>query len=267
MSKTLKYWSQLSTVDFALLDAEKSVAVWPLAATEQHGPHLPMSVDTDIVEAVIKVALGYLGESDPVFFWPTQTIGYSEEHTAFLGTLSLSPETMLAIAREIGACVAKAGIKKLLLFNSHGGNVALMDLIARELRGKFGFLVFSSSWYQLPIEPQIMNQFSADEQRFGVHAGDVETSLMLHIAPKLVQMNKAQNFKSTSSQRSADYEVLGDGKSAKLGWHMQDYNPHGAAGNASNATAAKGLELLSSAGEKLAKLLKELIAMPGIKEY
>jgi creatinine amidohydrolase len=262
MSKLPKYWNQLSTVDFCLIDFEKAVAVWPLGATEQHGPHLPLSVDTDLVTAVAVESLKHLLDSDPVFFLPPQSIGFSEEHSAFAGTLSLSAETLLAIAREIGACLARTGMKKLLLFNSHGGNVSLMDLIARELRGKFGLLVFSTSWYQLPLDPSALANFTAHEHRYGVHAGDVETSMMLQIAPELVRMQVAQNFMSASADRSNNYEILGDGKSAKLGWHIQDYNPLGAVGDAKSATAEKGEKLLQSAGFQLAKLLQELITMP-----
>jgi creatinine amidohydrolase len=160
---------------------------------------------------------------------------------------------------DIGASVARSGVKKLLLFNAHGGNVGLMDVVARELRGRHGLLVYSSSWYNLPLDAAAMGPFSADEQRFGIHAGDMETSMMLALAPDTVHMVLAQNFESTSRTRAAQYPVLGNGKSAKLGWHMQDYNPHGAAGNAAAASAVKGQALLDAVGVQLAKLLQELM--------
>ena len=158
--------------------------------------------------------------------------------------------------------MARAGVKKLLMFNAHGGNVGLMDVVARELRAQQGLIVYSSSWYNLPIDPAVMSLFSEDEHRFGIHAGDIETSMMLALSPNCVNMTAAQNFASTSQDRAKHYTVLGNGKSAKLGWHMQDYNPQGAAGNASAASAAKGEALLHSAGEQLALLLKELVALP-----
>ncbi len=256
-----KYWNQLTTLDFKTIDPMQAVAVLPLGATEQHGPHLPLSVDTDIVDAVMRVSLTHLSPQAPVFILPTQSIGLSPEHTAFSGTLSLGAHTLLQIGAELGACIAQSGIKKILLLNSHGGNVGLMDLIARDLRGKHALLVFSTSWYQLPLGDEAWAEFSAHEQRFGVHAGDIETSLMLHIAPELVRMNEAREFSSASEKRANTYKILGDGKSVKLGWHIQDYNTSGAVGNASAAPAEKGQKLLGMAGLKLAQLLEELIAL------
>ena len=255
-------WSELNTRDFAELDPARTVAVLPLGATEQHGPHLPLSVDTVLVDGVVNAALGHLAATDPVLVLPTQTVGLSTEHTAFAGTLHLSPQTLIQLWCDIGASVARSGVKKLLIFNAHGGNVGLMDVVARELRAQHGLIVYSSSWYNLPIDAGVMGQFSADEHRFGIHAGDIETSMMLALSPNSVNMAEAQNFASTSQDRAKHYEVLGDGKSAKLGWHMQDYNPQGAAGNASAATAAKGEALVHSAGEQLALLLKEMVALP-----
>lgn len=255
-------WAQLSTRDFAALDLARTVAVLPLGATEQHGPHLSLAVDTVLVDGVVDAALTHLAATDPVLVLPTQTVGLSTEHQAFAGTLTLSPQTVMQLWCELGACVARAGVKKLLMFNAHGGHVGLMDVVARELRAQHGLIVYSSSWYNLPLDASVMAQFSAQEHRFGIHAGDIETSMMLALAPGQVDMRQAQHFASTSQERAATYAVLGDGKSAKLGWHMQDYNPQGAAGNAAAATAAKGDALVRSAGEQLACLLKELIALP-----
>ncbi len=255
-------WAELNTRDFAALDPARTVAVLPLGATEQHGPHLPLSVDSVLVDGVVNAALSHLSLADPVLVLPTQTLGLSTEHTAFAGTLHVSPQTLIQVWCDIGASVARAGVKKLLMFNAHGGNVGLMDVVARELRAQHGLIVYSSSWYNLPLDASVMAQFSADEHRFGIHAGDIETSMMLALAPDQVHMPAAQNFASTSQDRAKQFAVLGNGKSAKLGWHMQDYNPHGAAGNAAAATAAKGEALVHSAGEQLAQLLQELIALP-----
>jgi len=255
-------WAELNTRDFAALDPARTVAVLPLGATEQHGPHLALSVDTVLVDGVVNAALGHLAATDPVLVLPTQTVGLSTEHTAFAGTLHLSPQTLIQLWCDLGASVARAGVKKLLMFNAHGGNVGLMDVVARELRAQHGLIVYSSSWYNLPLDAVVMDQFSADEHRFGIHAGDMETSMMLALSPAGVNMAEAQNFASTSQDRAKHYAVLGNGKSAKLGWHMQDYNAQGAAGNATAANAAKGDALVQSAGEQLALLLKELVALP-----
>jgi creatinine amidohydrolase len=253
-----RYWADCVSTDFSELDPQHTVAVLPLGATEQHGPHLPLSVDTDLVNAMVSAALAHLQAADPVLVLPTQSVGLSSEHLAYDGTLSLSPSQLISQWCEVGEGVARAGIKKLLLLNAHGGNAGLMDVVARELRGHCGLTVFSSHWYQLPLGPA-GEAFGAHEQRFGVHGGDMETSLMLAIAPHKVRMEVAQDFHSASQDRADRFALLGDGKSAKLGWHMQDYNPHGAAGNAAAATAEKGQVLLDAVGVQLAKLLQELV--------
>jgi creatinine amidohydrolase len=255
-------WDSLRSPQFKTVDASRAVAVLPLGATEQHGPHLPLSVDTVLVEGVVNAALPHLSAQDPVWVLPTQALGLSTEHQAFEGTLTLSPETVIALWCEIGASVARAGFKKMLMFNAHGGNVGLMDVVARELRAQHGLLVYSSSWYNLPLDETALAQFSAHEHRFGIHGGEIETSMMLALAPDLVDMSQAQNFASSSQERAQRYPVLGNGKSAKLGWHIQDYNPSGAVGNAGAATAAKGQALVKSAGEQLAVLLRELMDLP-----
>ena len=256
-----RFWADLSTTDFQSLALDRTIAVLPVAATEQHGPHLPLSVDTDLVNAMLAAALAHLQPTDPVLLLPTQSVGLSSEHLAYDGTLSLSPAHLISQWCDIGEGVARTGIKKLLMFNAHGGNAGLMDVVARELRGHCGLTVFSSHWYQLSLGTA-WEAFGEHEHRFGVHGGDIETSLMLAIAPHKVRMEEAQHFHSASQDRATRYSLLGDGKSAKLGWHMQDYNPQGAGGNAAAATSAKGAAVVQSAGEQLAKLLQELMDLP-----
>jgi creatinine amidohydrolase len=202
----------------------------------------------------------------PVYFLPTQAIGLSPEHAAFPGTLTLKPETLMRLWTDIAESVNAAGIHKLVLFNAHGGHVGAMDVVSRDLRARLGMLVYSVSWYQLPLlnaEGKDLNAlFSDHEHRFGVHAGEVETSVMLALKPESVQMDKAQNFQSTSEERATKFSILGNGKSAKLAWQMQDYNAAGAAGNATAATAAKGQALLDAAGRSLAQLLVEIDQLP-----
>ena len=257
-----RFWADLTSADFERLDPARAVAVLPLGATEQHGPHLPLSVDTVLVDGVVREALGHLAPSAQVLVLPTQSVGLSTEHTAFAGTLSLSPETLIRVWVEIGESVARAGVRKLVLFNAHGGHVGAMDIVARELRGRCDLIVYHTSWAQLPLGETVTSRFTAAEWRFGVHAGDLETSLMLALQPAAVRRDLAQDFRSTAQDRAAHYAVLGDGRSAKLGWHMQDYNPQGAAGNATAATPDKGLALLQAAGEQLARLLHEVSLLP-----
>ena len=121
---------------------------------------------------------------------------------------------MIALWKELGACVAWGGVKKLLIFNSHGGNVAVMDIVARELRQRHGLLVYSASWFSLPQPPEVQGLFSAQEHRFGIHAGDIETSMMLHLAPGTVHMEHA-NFRSTPQDRAERFAILGNGKAPR----------------------------------------------------
>ena len=261
-----RFWADWATTDFAAIDASRLVAVLPVAAIEQHGPHLPLSVDADLAQGIVQACLPHLSEDCKAVFLPAQVVGYSPEHKAFAGTLSLKAETIIRLWTDIAESVAAAGVKKLVLFNSHGGQVGLMDVVARDLRARLGMLVYSVSWFNLPLLDEtgadLNTLFSADEHRFGVHAGDVETSMMLALRPEWVRMDQAQHFHSTSQDRAAAFPILGNGKSAKLAWQMQDYNPHGATGNAAAATADKGQALVQAAGRSLAALLAEIERLP-----
>ena len=257
-----RFWADLATTDFAALDPATTVAVLPLGATEQHGPHLPLSVDQALVDGMVAQALPLLPADLPVLVLPTQQIGYSPEHADFPGTLTLSVQTVIATWVEIGECVARAGVKKLVLFNSHGGQVSLTDIVARELRTRCGLIVYGCSWWNLPLGDAVNGLFPPEEHRFGVHGGDIETSLMLALQAQSVRRAQAQNFRSTSQDRAERYPVLGNGRSAKLGWAMQDYNAQGAAGNAAAATAAKGEAVLQAVSRELARLLQEVAALP-----
>ena len=138
MNLPSKFWADLTSRHFSQLAASdvnhQTVAVLPVAAIEQHGPHLPVSVDTSLVNGVIEAALPHLPDALPVLFMPTQQVGKSNEHIRYPGTLTLSAQTLISVWMELGACVARAGIKKLVLFNSHGGQVSVMDIVARDLR-------------------------------------------------------------------------------------------------------------------------------------
>lgn len=257
-----RFWAELCTADFASLDAAATVAVLPVGATEQHGPHLPLSVDHRLVDGIVARALPLLPLSLPVLVLPTQQVGYSPEHAQFAGTLTLPVETVIATWVALGECVARAGVRKLLLFNGHGGQASLLDIVARELRLRCGLIVYGCNWWNLPLGDEVDGLFPPEEHRFGVHAGDMETSLMLALAPQSVRMAQARDFPSTSRERAAAYPVLGNGRSAKLGWAMQDYNPEGAAGNAAAATAAKGEAVLAAAAQQLAALLREIAELP-----
>ncbi len=260
------FWADLTSRHFAQLAAspaiDQAVAVLPVAAIEQHGPHLPVSVDTTLVNGVVDASLAHLPADLPVLFLPTQQVGKSNEHIRYAGTLTLSAQTLISMWMELGACVARAGFKKLVLLNSHGGQVSVMDIVARDLRSAHDIIVYHTSWYNLPLGDAVMGQFPPEEHRFGIHAGDMETSMMLALREKYVDMAQARNFQSTAQQRAEQYPILGNGTSAKLGWQVQDYNAMGAAGNAAAATAAKGHAIIDAAGLQLAKFLQEVSSLP-----
>ncbi len=264
--RPVRFWSDLGTLDFARRQAsgaaQRTIAVLPVAATEQHGPHLPLNVDTTLVDGIVAASLPHLPESLDVLFLPTQAVGKSNEHQRFPGTLTLSAETLIRLWTEIGESVARAGVRKLVLFNAHGGQVSVMDIVARDLRTRCDLLVYSVNWYDLPLGDEVHGLFPAEEHRFGIHAGEIETSMMLALKPEQVDMTQARDFRSTSQDRAQSFPILGNGRSAKLGWQMQDYHPQGAAGNAARATAAKGQAVVQSAGLQLARLLQEVDRLP-----
>jgi creatinine amidohydrolase len=265
-----RYWADQSTAYFQALQTsgriDQVVAVLPVAATEQHGPHLPLKVDTAIVDGVVAAALPNLRVDSTALFLPTHAVGFSPEHARFPGTLTLKAETLIRLWTDIGESVAATGVKKLVLFNAHGGQANFMDIVARDLRARLGMLVFSVNWYGLPLRgahgEDINALFTAEEHRFGIHAGDIETSMMLALAPHMVDLTRAENFPSTSQSRAEQFDILGNGKTAKLAWQIQDYNRSGAVGNAAAATAEKGAQIQAAAGRALALLLAEIQYLP-----
>ena len=270
MNTPSRFWAEWSTQDFSQLRsrgaAANMIAVLPVAATEQHGPHLPLCVDTALVDGIVAASLAHLPATLPVLFLPTQAVGLSPEHARFAGTLTLKSDTIIRLWTDIGESVAAAGIRKLVLFNAHGGQVGVLDIVARDLRARLGLLVYSVNWFNLPLTDEQgadANQlFSAEEQRFGIHAGDIETSMMLALRPELVDMTRATNFPSSSQARAQAFPILGNGRSAKLGWQMQDYNAAGAVGNAAAATADKGRAVVAASARSLAELLIEIDRLP-----
>ncbi|MDP3171276.1 MAG: creatininase family protein [Polaromonas sp.] len=251
------FWADLKSPDFERLDAAATMAVLPVAAIEQHGPHLPLSVDTDLVNGVIAHCLPHL-KGLSVLFLPTQGIGRSIEHIAFPGTLTLGAATLIQSWVDLGECVARTGIRKLVLLNAHGGNVSTLDIVGRELRARFGLTVLMVNTFSLPLPAGVKQMFGPDEERFGVHGGDVETSMMLALHPHKVDMALARNFHSSSQDRAQAHAILGNGSSAKLAWAAQDLHAAGAAGNAAAATVEKGQAVLQASGLALAQLLQEV---------
>ena len=141
-----RFWQEMTTAEFARLDATRVIALLPVGAIEQHGPHLPVVVDACINAGIVARALELLPADLPVTVLPMLPVGKSDEHLAFPGTLSLSAETLARLWTEVGLSVARAGVRKLVLFNSHGGQPQVMEIVARDLRVRLGMVVVAYSW-------------------------------------------------------------------------------------------------------------------------
>ena len=250
------YWSELSTVDFAALDPETTIAVLPVAAIEQHGPHLPVSTDTAIGEGMIGETLRRLPEDLSILILPTQAVGKSNEHLRSAGTLTLSAETALRAWTEIGESVHRAGLRKLVFANGHGGNVAALDLVALDLRTRLGMLAVPCSFSRFGYPDGL---FGVEERAHGIHGGDIETSLMLAARPDLVRTKFAKNFVPASLAMAREFKHLRTGDPIGFGWMSQDRNSSGAIGVATPATAAKGEAALAHGARAFVELLDDVV--------
>ena len=232
-----RFWAELKSSEFAALDPNATIAVLPVAATEQHGPHLPVTTDTAIADGMIKTVLARLPHDLSVLFLPIQMIGKSNEHLRSPGTITYSAENLIRIWVEIGESVHRAGLRKMVIANSHGGNIEVAGIVARELRVRLNMLVATTQWRTFGLPPGIYADF---DTRHGIHAGDIETSLMLYFRPDLVDMGKAKLFSSKGADMERDYKYLRPIGPHAFAWIAQDLNPDGALGDASAASAEKG---------------------------
>ena len=248
-------WLDLTSEDFTKLDAARTIVVLPVAAVEQHGPHLPVSTDTTIADGMIAEVQKHPMEDADVLFLPVQCVGKSNEHIRSPGTLTLGAETAIRAWTEIGESIARAGLRKLVLVNSHGGNVDVLSIVARELRLRCQMLCVHTHWAKFGL-PE--NMFGEEEIRFGIHAGDIETSLMLHFRPDLVKMNRLENFVSSGVAMEKDFAILRPGGPAPFGWIAQDLHSSGAVGNASLATAQKGSAIAALEAKGFVALLADM---------
>ena len=253
------YWQDLTTEEFAGLDPERTIALLPVGAVEQHGPHLPLATDTVIVEGIVARTLALLPENARVLALPTQAVGDSCEHGAFAGTLSLEPETLIRAWGELGAQVARAGLRKLVILNSHGGQPQIVDIVAQRLRLEQAMLVVKANSFRLGTPDGLFDQ---EELHHGIHGGALETSLMLHLRPDLVRLDKAADFRSRSIDLAKDFERIGPRGPAAFAWATQDLHPSGACGDATAADAEKGRLLLDHMAGALVEILAEVERYP-----
>ncbi|MER8368211.1 creatininase family protein [Mesorhizobium sp. M0306] len=236
-TKKRVWWGDYRTTEYATIDPEATIAVLPLAAIEQHGPHLPVSTDTSIMNGMLDTVIARLPGDLDIRILPVQAIGKSNEHLHAPGTLTLPATTLVEAWTELGLSVARAGIRKLVVVNSHGGNEEIMGIITRELRVRAKMLAVKTSWQRFGRPAGMYTEL---EDRHGIHGGDVETSLMLHFRPDLVDMAKADNFVSKVARAEKEFSLLRHTGTHAFAWIASDLNPNGVVGDASIATAEKG---------------------------
>jgi creatinine amidohydrolase len=244
------YWS-----DIAHEDAARWIAVLPLAAIEQHGPHLPLGTDVMIAEAYLARVRDLLPANVPATFLPIQAIGISTEHLVFPGTLTLPPDVAIRSWTALGESLARAGVRKLVMVSSHGGNSAAMSLVAQDLRARLGLLAVTTAWSRFGMPDGL---FAADEIHHGIHGGAIETSIMLAACSAQVRADQIKNFEPRSIAMEHDYRRLSAQRPAPFAWQAQDLHPSGAIGNASAASADKGRQLLDHGARAFCELLADV---------
>lgn len=258
MVASSRYWYELSSDEIAALPAN-CVAVLPVAAIEQHGTHLPLGTDTFINRGILQHTLEMLDDSVPVVILPEQTVGASQEHMDYAGSLCHPADKLIGQWTRVLEGAVQGGIGRLLIFNSHGGQSGLLAPVCLDLRVRHGVVAAYAVWFDAGYPDGL---FDEEEMRYAMHGGAVETSLMLHLRPDLVRMDKVVSapygaiaIEAATRQLSAN---PGAGRLGGLGWKSQDISIHGIDGDAGSASAAKGKLLLEHIAVRLADLLRDL---------
>jgi creatinine amidohydrolase len=248
-------YTLMSDAEIKSADTSKWIAVLPLGAHEQHGPHLPFDTDTIIAKGMACSLAAGVSEEFPITFLPTETVGYSIEHMDFEGSKTLGFDEAVNRWVGIGEKLALQGIRKMLILNAHGGNSPLMTIVATELRVKFNMFCVATSWTRFVVPGDVI---SHEEKAYGIHGGDIETSVVLALTPQAVDMGKADNFPNFQETLSEQNKYLRAYGPHAFGWKSQDLNPQGVNGNAAAATSAKGEALIIQATTGLVELVEEM---------
>ena len=249
------WWGDYRTTEYASIDPEGTIAVLPVAAIEQHGPHLPVSTDTTIMNGMLETMIARLPAELDIRILPVQAVGKSNEHLHAPGTLTLTAPTLIAAWTELGLSIARAGVRKLIVVNSHGGNEEIMGIVTRELRVREKMLAVKTSWQRFGRPAGMYTEL---EDRHGIHGGDVETSLMLHFRPDLVDMGKAGNFISNVARAEREFTLLRHTGTHAFAWIATDLNPKGVVGEANLATAEKGRLTAEHQADGFIRLLRDV---------
>jgi creatinine amidohydrolase len=236
-------------------ERRKWIAVLPLGAYEQHGPHLPFETDALIAGGIVSRLKVALPANLPVTFLAVEPVGYSIEHMDVVGTRTLAFDE--AVRRWLGIAekMNNLGIRKFVMLNAHGGNSPLMTIVATEARVRFDMLAVATSWTRFGVPDGLI---SPDDKAIDIHGGDIETSVMLALHPEKVDMSKAANFPSRQSEFIKGFKHLRAYGPHAFGWKMSDLSAQGVAGNAGVATAEKGERLISHSVKGLVELLEDV---------
>ncbi|THK33951.1 creatininase family protein [Ensifer sp. MPMI2T] len=256
MSMPEPNWND-NRVDLTPSERRQWIAVLPLGAHEQHGPHLPFETDRLIAEGIVRRVAAALPADLPVTFLPVEPVGYSVEHMDVAGTRTLAYDE--AIGRWLGIAenLHRLGVRKFVMLNAHGGNSPLMTIVTTEARVRFGMLAVATSWTRFG-QPE--GWISAEDKAIDIHGGDIETSVMLALHPDKVDMTRAARFPSRQSEFIARFTHLRAYGPHAFGWKMSDLNRQGVAGDACAATAARGEVLLAHAVKGIIELLEDVNA-------
>jgi creatinine amidohydrolase len=233
-----RFFPYLSWTDVeAMPDKSRVVMIQPVGAIEQHGPHLPLAVDSAIGQAVLGRALGQLDPKIPAYAMPTLYYGKSNEHWHFPGTITLSAQTLTSTLMEVGESLYRSGFRKWILMNSHGGQPQIMEIVARDLHQLHeDFEVFPFFTWRVPHITKSL--LSEKEAQLGIHAGDAETSLLLAILPETVRMERAVT-EYPHGLPEAD-SILTLERNMPIPWLTRDISRSGVIGDATAATQEKG---------------------------
>lgn len=250
-----RYYPYLTWQDVAAMpDRGNVVIIQPIGAIEQHGPHLPLAVDAAISVAVLGRALAQLDAAVPAYALPPLYYGKSNEHWHFPGTITLSAQTLLAVLTEVAESVYRAGFRKLVLMNSHGGQPQIMEIVARDLHQTYSdFMVFPLFTWNVPH--QAGEWLSDREKAFGIHAGDAETSVMLAIMPEQVRMEKAVR---EYPQQLPEASLLSMEGKLPFAWTTRDLSRSGVLGDATVATREKGEAMLASVAAGWVEVIQDI---------
>ncbi|MCB0158887.1 MAG: creatininase family protein [Caldilineaceae bacterium] len=246
---TERHLARLTWTDIAALDKDEGVVILPVGAIEQHGPHLPVLTDTLLVTHVLDATLARLPDDVRAWALPPLNYGKSNEHTGFPGTLSLTAATLTAVLHDIADSVRAAGFRRLAFINGHGGNMALLDVAARDIRVATGLQTFCLH-PMLYVEPPF--PITPEERRLGFHAGELETSLVLAIDPALVHMERAVRHFAAFPETETPLFFFGHAAAA---WLSRDWSRTGVFGDATIASATKGEQILAVAVDRLVPLI------------